>query len=74
MCNKARHVKRFYTLMFTAPSAVQPRCIGIYNVQPTELQINLALKRYITDPLVNTNNTHYRVDVVPVDVPRSILF
>ena len=74
MCNKARHVKRFYTLMFTAPTAVQPRCIAIYNVQPTDLQINLALKRYITDPLINTNNALYRVDVVPVDVPRSILF
>jgi hypothetical protein len=74
MCNKARHVKRFYTLMFTAPTTLQARCIGIYNVQPTELQINLALKRHVVDPLVNTNNALYRVDVVPIDIPRSILF
>jgi len=74
MCNKVHHVKRFYTLMFMTPTVLRPRCIGVYKSEPTELQIKAVLKRHVTDPVIEVNRGLYSVDVVPVDIPLSILF
>ena len=80
MCNKANHVKRFYTLMLTTPMTLKPRCIGVFKVQPSELHMKEAVKKYVEDPIVDikidikSRNAQYMVDVVPVDIPLSILF
>jgi hypothetical protein len=80
MCNKANHVKRFYTLMLTTPMTLKPRCIGVFKAVPSDLHIKEAAKKYIEDPIVDlkidikTRNAQYMVDVVPVDIPLSILF
>jgi hypothetical protein len=56
------------------PTVLRPRCIGVYKSEPTELQIKAVLKRHVTDPVIEVNRGLYSVDVVPVDIPLSILF
>jgi hypothetical protein len=71
MCNKPHHVKRFYTLIMTPIVSItsNPICIGVFKAPPSMQQVKVVF-----DSVKGADRNAFKVNIVPVDIPRSILF